>query len=169
VSETEKVSGVKEGSASEMNLETKTARRVAEALKQSFDIGRIGFLGFEVVRVEDITAVIASALAATGGDDTRMAMGANPAPAWSKDKLTLEQADELYRFLQGKPIEGIHTAAMPNLTSEQAFSVLYVLQEHLQLIPDHYERCDKCGDLLDDYREGHYDEKTGQHYCEGCL
>jgi len=62
--------------------------------------------------------------------------------------LSLDETEELSEFLQGKKPEGYHLNTMPHLTEEQAWTVIYVLQEKFRLIPDHYEKCDKCGSFL---------------------
>lgn len=59
-------------------------------------------------------------------------------------------------------------ACVPQLTPEQAFSVLWVLQEVTRVIEDKWECCDECGDLFDSYGEGHYDEEKGKHFCDDC-
>jgi hypothetical protein len=58
---------------------------------------------------------------------------------------------------------------MPKLSQEIAWEVIWVLQEHLRIIPDHIERCDSCGDLFDTWCEGKYSELEGKMYCGGCL
>lgn len=69
--------------------------------------------------------------------------------------VTLEETDEFYDWLQGKSQpDGFIFRAAPELTPEQAFSIIYYLQEKLFLIPDTYERCDNCGCLYDSDEEG---------------
>lgn len=56
---------------------------------------------------------------------------------------------------------------MPDLGADEAFSAIYVLQEHLHLIPDWIEPCLTCHSLIDIQREGYYKEDVG-HYCDQC-
>ena len=67
------------------------------------------------------------------------------------DKLTVENISKFSRYLQGDLIpEGFTlTGKRPNLTNEQAWEVIYVLQEWLHVIPDKFERCDECEDIFD--------------------
>lgn len=70
---------------------------------------------------------------------------ANPIPLI---EISLEDADHFYRFLQG---EGARPddRHVPRLSSRVAFSVIYILQEFLRVMPDTFERCKTCGDLFD--------------------
>lgn len=55
------------------------------------------------------------------------------------------------------------------LSNKKAFSIIYYLQEHFPLLPDHIEQCSACGELYDSYSQGHHSELTGKFYCcEGC-
>jgi hypothetical protein len=82
----------------------------------------------------------------------------------------LDNVNELYEYLQGIGMPtGFRNLKMPNLPQETAWEVIYVLQEHLRIIPDHIERCDSCGGLFDDWREGWKSELEGKIYCGGCL
>lgn len=94
--------------------------------------------------------------------------------------LTFEQAKELYDFLRGEADVDVQSlnkicvnfkdtelftqkAHLPKLTDEQAFLVIYALQEVYKMIPDHFEMCSYCGELYDSDEEGGaYDEKN---YC----
>jgi hypothetical protein len=104
-----------------------------------------------------------------GGEKDGVEMGYGQVMNAEDKPVTLEKVEELYRFLQGDEIEGIHCKSMPRLSQRKAFSVIYFLQEHMNLVPDRFECCVRCGDLYDDHSEGHYDEKTGRHYCSSCL
>ena len=68
--------------------------------------------------------------------------------------VTLKEANVLFKWLQDEPIEGYTLTAQPNLTPEQAFCVLYMLQEEFGLIPNTYEMCSKCKELYDSDVEG---------------
>ena len=92
------------------------------------------------------------------------------------NELTVEQTQELYNFLKGeemditvnKSIENciridedfkpkeIHLKGILKLTEDQAFSIIYMLQEYFKIIPDIYEQCDHCGEIYDSESEGHY-------------
>ena len=82
------------------------------------------------------------------------------------DKLTLKQTQELYWFLQRKfTPEGYILRRAPRLSKLMAFTVIYVLQEYFQVIPNHFERCKACNKIFDTNCEGQYVERTGSHYC----
>lgn len=83
--------------------------------------------------------------------------------------VTLDRAQELYDFLQGADIAGIRPAGRPRLSRAAAYAVIYVLQEHMNLLPDHFEKCCRCGEMYDDHHGGKYAEKTGRHYCNDCA
>lgn len=71
------------------------------------------------------------------------------------EDIPIEQVQEFYEWLQGKSCpEHLHFKDKLNLTEEQAFSVIYFLQEHLYILPDKYERCGKCGCIYDSDCEG---------------
>lgn len=71
---------------------------------------------------------------------------------------TLEETKQLYLWLQHK----LHDEEClyfldyltPYLTEEEAFAVIYYLQENLGIIPTTYERCPICGKLYDSEKEG---------------
>jgi len=74
----------------------------------------------------------------------------------ARESITLEEVEKLYRFLQGEIPKGFDIKAMPNLSPDQAFSVIYYLQEGLRILPDKYEKCcvDGCNTLYDSDSEG---------------
>ena len=80
-----------------------------------------------------------------------------------------EWIEEFYEFLQGNPPASIQCESQPKLTQEQAFNVIWYLQEHFPIIPDHYERCGVCGDIYNEHEEGAWSDVTGQGYCFDCL
>lgn len=107
--------------------------------------------------------------------------------------VSIEEAEELYQWLQGKESETIFSKAQPRLTPEEAFSTIYYLQEELGIIPDTYEQCSKCKALYDSDDEGtsineytepylsdelvdeegnpkevEWDESEYGYYCDGC-
>lgn len=65
------------------------------------------------------------------------------------NKITAEQMEQFFEFLQGEIPDGWTFAEPPQLTPRQAFSVIHYLQEQLRLLPDNYEICDGCGDIFD--------------------
>jgi len=64
---------------------------------------------------------------------------------------------QLYDFLQGKYFPSditVPTDEKPNLTANQAWHVIYCLQEHFGMLDDRFERCRNCGDIYDSYEGG---------------
>lgn len=84
-----------------------------------------------------------------------------------EDKSPLELIKEFFEFLQGKCPDAINTDNLPMLSSEQAFSVIYYLQEHLPIFPDTIEKCDSCGELFDLFYSGRHCDTCG-NLCEDC-
>lgn len=82
--------------------------------------------------------------------------------------MTLDETKDLYDFLRGgPPPDGICISRYsPSLSAKAAFSVIYVLQEKYRLISDSFEQCSRCRELFDSNESGHYDEKSGKHYCD---
>jgi len=81
----------------------------------------------------------------------------------------LELVTEFYDFLQGRNPEGILTKGM-KLSKNKAFTIIWFLQEHLSVFPDHIEKCSKCGDLYDSHSCGfHSEAKGGVFYCGACC
>lgn len=90
------------------------------------------------------------------------------APAAKIDKGELfERVEKFYDFLQGRGFDSITVQHPPRLSADEAFAIIYVLQEGLYLIPDHFEQCLACGRLFDAHSEGHYEDEVG-HVCDGC-
>lgn len=89
-----------------------------------------------------------------------------------QSKVTLDDVYGFYEFLQGRDESGIkwgNKKGLPRLSAEQAFQVIYYLQEHLRVLPDSIERCNICGELFDYENEGFHDnEGTGKFYCDNC-
>lgn len=69
-------------------------------------------------------------------------------------EMTEEETDELYQFLQGKGLEDWTIEHRPALDPDTAYAVIYILQEHYGIIPDHYEQCAKCKSLFDTHNAG---------------
>ena len=87
-----------------------------------------------------------------------------------RDWDDIEWIEEFYRFLQGELPEGIHIGRghKVKLSEKKAFAIIWYLQEHFSILPDHIERCDTCGELFDDWNEGIYWETKGKNYCYDC-
>lgn len=84
-----------------------------------------------------------------------------------KDKSPLELVQEFFLFLQGKCPEAMNVKGMPVLGDQQAFSVIYYLQEHLPLFPNSIEMCDDCRQLFDLYDSGNHCDLCG-NFCSAC-
>lgn len=84
--------------------------------------------------------------------------------------VTQDEVVKLYNFLQGKPIETLCAFSNKlNLSEEEAYSIIYYLQEEMHLIPDHYERCGECGRIYDSDKEGMYSEASNRLLCDDCI
>lgn len=111
--------------------------------------------------------------------------------SWGKidlQKICWQDMNNLYEFLQGKYCPGgLTQKAQPHLTADEAFSVIYYLQEIMEVLPDEYEACRECGCLYDtscggtvineqttvingDGEEvpGNFPEEQWGTYCEDC-
>ena len=78
------------------------------------------------------------------------------------NELTVEQAQELYDFLQGKFIPDGYKINPPKLTAKKAFTTIWFLQEYFNIIPDNFEVCEYCDSIFDTNNSGHYCD------CENC-
>ena len=79
------------------------------------------------------------------------------------DKITEEQVNEFYEFLQGKHMpECLTMKRQPHLSGHMAFRIIYYLQEILEVLPDRFEHCKTCGCIFDSYNEGH------ELHCDYC-
>lgn len=84
-------------------------------------------------------------------------------------KIDAASVDQFHTFLMGgKPPKGISVKHKPKLTPQQAFAVIYVLQEHFHFIPDCFEMCCHCYRIFDTEREGRYSESSGKNWCGDC-
>ena len=72
------------------------------------------------------------------------------------EEITQEQIVEFYDFLQGKVPEGMTVKKPPKLSQEQAFTVIWFLQEHLCVLPDNFEQCSTCHVIYNSDFEGFY-------------
>ena len=87
-------------------------------------------------------------------------------------KSDLEVAQELFEFLQGKIPDGckIAESAVPKLTPDQAYTVLWWLGSGYIQISDYINRCDICGDLYDSNDSGWCFDfgKSPIFFCDAC-
>ena len=85
----------------------------------------------------------------------------------------LEMTEELFAFLQGTVPEGIRLEddAVPNLSADQAWSVVWYLGELHGQVADYIERCDVCGTLYNSRSEGECLDYGSEpyHFCDGCT
>ena len=72
--------------------------------------------------------------------------------------MDFDKTKEFYEFLLGKDKEfkGLTEENKLNLTPEQAFHIIYYLQEKHLIIPDVYEKCNECQKLYNSEKEGHH-------------
>ena len=86
------------------------------------------------------------------------------------DFTDVDRVQEFFDFLTGTVPDGISFGRghQPKMSENKAWSVIWYLQEHFSIIPDHIERCSVCDVVFDSWKSGHYSEKTGKHYCTGC-
>lgn len=98
---------------------------------------------------------------------------------------------KFYEFLQGKfHPENITSKDVPNLSKDQAWHVLYCMQEYFGIFDDRFERCRECDTIFDSDEEGtvinedtepveghtvcgepyihRFTEEEYGHYCEDC-
>lgn len=87
----------------------------------------------------------------------------------NKDWTDLEWINEFSAYLQGEKIESLSGHFKPKLTRQQAFRVIWYLQEHFPILPDSIEQCSKCDDLYNGHSSGYYSEKQGAHFCDSCM
>ena len=87
------------------------------------------------------------------------------------EKNELELVQEFDEFLTGTCPDSITIKeGYPfGLTPEQAFSIIWYLQEHWRIISDRYERCSECGNIYHTESEGHHNEATLKDYCGWCY
>jgi hypothetical protein len=89
----------------------------------------------------------------------------------NRDWTDLEWIKEFYEFMQGDMPEGISLGkgGNPKLSKEKAFSIIWYLQEHFSILPDHIEKCSECGELYDSHSSGYHSELKGKFFCDGCF
>jgi len=87
-------------------------------------------------------------------------------------ELTVEQVEEFHNFLSsGEQPEGMQVGRPPKVGKKVAFTIIWYLQEHLRIIPDNFEMCDRCLRIYDSWGEGIYLEgrKRINHVCGNCI
>jgi hypothetical protein len=69
--------------------------------------------------------------------------------------MRLESVEELMAMLTGGELpSGMVMRHQPHLDQQEAFSVIWFLQEHLRVLPDHFEQCSVCHGLFDTHCGG---------------
>ncbi len=80
-----------------------------------------------------------------------------------------ESVAKFHAFLQGHIPKGVTVHRFKKMNADQAFTVIWFLQECCHLIPEQYEMCHDCKSIYASYSEGHYDAKRGRCYCASCA
>ena len=106
-----------------------------------------------------------------------------------------EQVQEFMDILTGKSMpdeiitensfslsqKGVGFTSSLSLSQEDAFFIVWVLQEHYGIIPDNFEKCDRCDVIFDTHNSGYYlddqYELDGEtlpkeyhgHWCDWCV
>ena len=81
---------------------------------------------------------------------------------------TMEGCNSLYQWLQGKEDDDFLFKNQPNLTADEAFAVIYYLQERFHVIPDTIEKCSCCNELYDS-EDADVQEKIGDERERACC
>lgn len=93
----------------------------------------------------------------------------------------LDKINEFYEFLTGNDMPDGVIAESPKLSTKQAFTVIWFLQEITRCLPDHIEKCQECDVLFDSDGEGWFltedyeldgetlPEEYYGHYCDDCV
>lgn len=82
---------------------------------------------------------------------------------------TLEEVESFFAFLQGAKMPGFRFSENSpeiKLSAEQAYKIIYVLQEGLRVVPDKYEKCSICNSLYNIEEEGDHTERMVVWYVE---
>ncbi len=61
----------------------------------------------------------------------------------------LAEVQQVYDMLTGKLPEGVRLQHPPELPGNEAWAVIWFLQEVSRVLPDTIDRCDYCGNLYD--------------------
>ena len=84
----------------------------------------------------------------------------------------LEKTQRLLNFLLGETDDCVmKDDHRPNLSLDQAWTVIWWLGNEYWQVPAHIEKCDICGDLYDAHESGHGLDFGAAPYffCEDCL
>lgn len=71
-------------------------------------------------------------------------------------EITVEQVEDLHAFMMGVNPDGVYVEPPLKLSSENAMTIIWFLQEHMGVLPDHYNLCVACGQFFDANRQGYY-------------
>lgn len=86
---------------------------------------------------------------------------------------SLERTQEVFDFLCGECPKGyrVSKSHMPQLTPDQAWTVIWYLGNQYWEVPDFIERCDICGALFDTNSSGSILDygRAPHHFCDDCL
>lgn len=93
----------------------------------------------------------------------------------------LDRATKLYEYLVGGDMPDGVVCWQPKMSRKHAFDVIWYLQEIVDCLPGHIERCQGCDDLFDTDSEGYclddqYElkgktlpKKYWGHWCDNCV
>jgi len=109
-------------------------------------------------------------------------------------EITLKTVQEISLFLQKgvlifedtDRLEDVGIVTSLDMTEDQAFAIIFQLQEHWKLIPAHFELCSDCKVIYDAHTEGVYVDEdkvypnseggwqfyrhdAGKHFCDSCA
>jgi len=71
------------------------------------------------------------------------------------ESITLEDIEQFMEMLTGGRLpNGMGMPHQPRLEARQAFSIVWYLQNHLRILPDHFEQCDVCERVFDCHHGG---------------
>ena len=87
-----------------------------------------------------------------------------------REPTELERVEKLFAFLQGNVPKDcvIPVEEVPNLTPDQAWTVIWYLGNQYWQVSDDIGRCGKCGELYDTAIEGTHLEEPPYHLCGNC-
>lgn len=88
------------------------------------------------------------------------------------ERSDLEEIEEFYKLLVEHEIpDGYRMPNLPpRMTGEQAFSLIWFLQERLRCLPDNIKRCGCCDSLADEHSEFvRYVKSKKEFLCESCY
>jgi hypothetical protein len=80
----------------------------------------------------------------------------------------LDDVTKFHQFLQGEIPEGVTVKRFKKMNADQAFTVIWFLQEVCHLLDERFEMCDECKTIYDSYAEGNCGVMTGRCYCGSC-